>query len=51
LQVSCTDDFPISNIPMQKIVAKVFAFNEVAKAHRLMESNDACGKIVIKTDI
>jgi len=58
-----TDDFPISNIPMQKIVeyaeqgkyktkpSKVFAFNEVAKAHRLMESNDACGKIVIKTDI
>lgn len=55
-----TDEFPISDIPMQKIVkyaeqgkyktqpSKVFAFNEISKAHQLMESNDACGKIVIE---
>jgi len=55
-----TDDFPISNIPMQQIVewaeqekykvrpSNVFNFNDISVAHQRMESNDACGKIVIK---
>jgi len=53
------DDSPISNIPMQKIVERVeqgkykvhssnvFDFNDISAAHQLMESNNACGKIVI----
>ncbi len=55
-----TDDFPISNIPMQQIVewaeqgkykvhpSNVFNFNDISVAHQRMESNNACGKIVIK---
>ncbi|MFV2061836.1 MAG: zinc-binding dehydrogenase [Gammaproteobacteria bacterium] len=55
-----TDDFPISNIPMQQIVeyaeqgkykiqpSKIFSFNQISEAHHLMESNEACGKVVIK---
>jgi NADPH:quinone reductase len=54
-----TKDFPISDIPMQKIVdrvadgtyqarpIKVFPFEQIPEAHRLMESNDANGKIVV----
>ena len=54
-----TPDFPLSDIPMQKLVdhvadgsyqakpAKVFRFEQIADAHRLMESNRANGKIVI----
>lgn len=54
-----TKDFPPSAIPMQKIVdqvadgtykakpAKVFPFEQIADAHRLMESNSANGKIVV----
>jgi NADPH:quinone reductase-like Zn-dependent oxidoreductase len=55
-----TNDFPINNIPMQQIVeyveqgkyktqpSAIFSFNDISKAHELMESNDACGKIVIE---
>ena len=55
-----TPGFPISDIPMQAIVdrvasgtykvkpAKVFGFTEIADAHRLMESNQANGKIVVR---
>lgn len=55
-----TDDFPITSIPMQKIVdyveqgkyktkpSKVFSFNEISNAHQVMESNEACGKIVVE---
>lgn len=51
--------FPLSNIPMQKIVSnaeigiykvkptKVFSFSDVGQAHELMESNLAYGKIVV----
>jgi NADPH:quinone reductase len=51
--------FPLSEVPMQTIVdrvadgiykaspAKVFRFDEIAAAHRLMESNQANGKIVV----
>jgi NADPH2:quinone reductase len=52
-------DYPLSNIPMQRIVdsaatgtfkakpAKVFPFEHLPDAHRLMESNQANGKIVV----
>jgi NADPH:quinone reductase-like Zn-dependent oxidoreductase len=54
-----TEDFPLSAIPLQTIVEKVetrdyharpsrvLAFEEVADAHRLMERNEAAGKLVI----
>jgi NADPH:quinone reductase len=52
-------DYPLSGIPMQSIIenvekgvykaepAKVFPFEQLAEAHRLMESNEANGKIVV----
>jgi len=54
-----TPAYPISAIPFQEIVdkaeagayqakpARVFAFEEIAEAHRVMESNQADGKLVI----
>jgi len=54
-----TKDFPHSDIPMQKIVGrvadgtykarpvKVFPFEHIPDAHRLMEANGANGKIVV----
>jgi NADPH:quinone reductase len=54
-----TPEFPVTNIPMQRIVdnvtkdayrakpAKVFTFVQLPDAHRLMESNTANGKIVV----
>jgi NADPH:quinone reductase len=54
-----TKDFPHSDIPMQKIVdrvadgtykarpVKIFPFEQIPDAHRLMESNSANGKIVV----
>jgi NADPH:quinone reductase-like Zn-dependent oxidoreductase len=54
-----TKDFPHSDIPMQQIVdrvaagtyktkpVKVFPFEQIPDAHRLMESNSANGKIVV----
>ena len=53
-------DFPLTDIPMQTIVdrvtqgryhakpAHIFPFEAVGKAHELMESNSAAGKIVVK---
>jgi NADPH2:quinone reductase len=53
-------EFPLSEIPFQDIVdrvasgayqarpARVFRFEEIQAAHRLMESNEANGKIVIR---
>ena len=55
-----TDGFPLSNIPMEEIVdkvvsgayiaapKKVFEFEQIVDAHRLMESNTTKGKIVIR---
>src|SRR5262249_21153799 len=52
-------DYPLADIPFQSIVAraakgiyrarpaKVFRFEQIADAHRLMESNQANGKIVV----
>jgi len=54
-----TKDFPHSDIPMQQIVdrvadgtykarpVKVFPFEHISDAHRLIEANDANGKIVV----
>jgi NADPH:quinone reductase len=58
--VTGTPEFPLSDIPFQAIVdriadgsykakpAKVFGFEEIQDAHRLMESNRAGGKIVVR---
>ena len=54
-----TDAFPLSDIPLQQIVGKVeagdytaspsrvFAFENIADAHRVMERGDAVGKLVV----
>lgn len=54
-----TPEFPLSDVPLQGIVdraasgsykakpAKVFSFDQIQDAHRLMESNQANGKIVV----
>jgi NADPH:quinone reductase len=58
--VTGTPEFPLGEIPFQTIVdrvaaghykakpAKVFAFEDIQGAHRLMESNQAGGKIVVR---
>ncbi len=58
--VTGTAEFPLSEIPFQDIVdrvasgayrakpAKVFRFEDIQAAHRLMESNEASGKIVVR---
>jgi NADPH:quinone reductase-like Zn-dependent oxidoreductase len=58
-----TPDFPLSSVPLQEIVdrtakglykakpAHVFPFEQIPEAHRLMESNNANGKIVIRRAI
>jgi len=58
--VTGTQEFPLSEIPFQTIAervsrgeysakpAKVFGFTEIRDAHRLMESNEAGGKIVVR---
>ncbi|KAI0843671.1 alcohol dehydrogenase zinc-binding domain protein [Hypoxylon sp. FL0890] len=55
-----TPDFPLSAIPLQDIVrkiengawdarpAKVFEYGDIHSAHRMLDSHDAGGKIVIK---
>jgi NADPH:quinone reductase-like Zn-dependent oxidoreductase len=54
------DDYRLVDIPLQAIVdraasgayrarpARVFRFDEIQDAHRLMESGDANGKIVVR---
>lgn len=54
--------FPLAEIPLQTIVdraaagtykakpVKVFRFSEIREAHRLMESNQANGKIVVRVN-
>jgi NADPH:quinone reductase-like Zn-dependent oxidoreductase len=58
--VTGTAEFPLAEIPFQDIVdrvadgtykakpARIFDFNDIREAHRLMESNGANGKIVIR---
>jgi NADPH:quinone reductase len=55
-----TSGFPLSDVPLQTIVdraaagayqakpAKVFDFDDIRLAHRLMESNQANGKLVVR---
>jgi NADPH:quinone reductase-like Zn-dependent oxidoreductase len=54
-----TADFPLSDVPLADLIAKaesgtfrakptrVFGFDEVVEAHRLMEANQAAGKLVV----
>ncbi len=54
-----TAQFPLSEIPLQEIVervaggiyqagpARVFGFDDIVQAHRLMEANQANGKLVV----
>jgi NADPH2:quinone reductase len=58
--VTGTTEFPLSEIPFQTIIdrvaagiykakpTKVFRFEDIQQAHRLMESNQAGGKIVVR---
>jgi NADPH:quinone reductase-like Zn-dependent oxidoreductase len=58
--VTGTPEFPLSEIPFQAIVdraaaglyktkpAKVFRFEDIQEAHRLAESSEAGGKIVVR---
>lgn len=53
-------DYPLSNIPLQRMIrsaesgryrakpVRVFPFEQIPDAHRLMESNEANGKIVVQ---
>ena len=55
-----TKEYPLSGIPLQKIAdraaagaykakpAKVFRFEDIQAAHRLMEASEANGKIVVR---
>ncbi|KAG4218717.1 hypothetical protein PC116_g32803 [Phytophthora cactorum] len=55
-----TPDFPLSAIPLQDIVrkiengawdakpAKVFEYQDIQNAHRMLDSHDAGGKLVVK---
>jgi NADPH:quinone reductase len=57
-----TPGFPLSDVPLQTIVAdvaagkysakpwRVFRFDEVPEAHRIMEANEAKGKMVVVHD-
>jgi NADPH:quinone reductase-like Zn-dependent oxidoreductase len=59
-RVTGNAEFPLSEIPFQSIVdrvaagaykakpARVFAFEDIQAAHRLLESGQANGKIVIR---
>jgi Zinc-binding dehydrogenase len=54
-----TPGFPLSDVPLQAIAAKVepghyqakpsrvFRFDEIREAHRVMEANEANGKLVV----
>jgi NADPH:quinone reductase-like Zn-dependent oxidoreductase len=54
-----TPGFPVSDVPLQSIAAdiaagrfnakpsRVFAFDEIREAHRVMEANEAVGKMVV----
>jgi NADPH:quinone reductase-like Zn-dependent oxidoreductase len=54
-----TEGFPVSDVPLQEIVddvkagkfnakpARVFKFDEIVEAHRVMDANEANGKLVV----
>ena len=53
-------EFPLSDVPLQSIAEKVaagrdkakpsrvFRFEEIREAHRVMEANEAIGKLVVR---
>jgi NADPH:quinone reductase-like Zn-dependent oxidoreductase len=57
-----TRDFPLSDVPLREIAAdsaagrldvkpvRVFRFDEIREAHRVMETNEARGKMVVVLD-
>ncbi|ETK36190.1 zinc-binding alcohol dehydrogenase family protein [Microbispora sp. ATCC PTA-5024] len=57
-----TPGFPLSDVPLQKIAeqvaagrlragpSRVFRFDEIREAHRVMEANEAKGKMVVVVD-
>jgi NADPH:quinone reductase len=57
-----TPGFPLSDVPLQKVAedvaagrldakpARIFGFDEIREAHRVMEANEAGGKIVVVHD-
>ena len=57
-----TPGFPLSDVPLQKIAedvaagrleakpSRVFRFEEIREAHRVMEANEAGGKMVVVHD-
>jgi NADPH:quinone reductase len=57
-----TPGFPLSDVPLQKIAndvasgrfkakpSKVFRFEDIAEAHKVMEQSQALGKLVVKVD-
>ncbi|PYI18201.1 alcohol dehydrogenase zinc-binding domain protein [Aspergillus japonicus CBS 114.51] len=57
-----TPEFPLSDVPLQSIVemvadrkftaepSRVFRFDEIREAHRVMEANEANGKMVVVVD-
>jgi len=57
-----TPEFPLSDVPLQKIATqvaagrlkakptRVFRFDEIREAHRVMEANEAGGKMVVVHD-
>lgn len=57
-----TPEFPLSDVPLEEIVKmaarkelnaepwRVFKFEEIGEAHRLMENNEAHGKMVVVVD-
>ena len=57
-----TPQFPLSDVPLQKIAeqvaagrlrakpTRVFRFEEIREAHRVMEANEAGGKMVVVHD-
>ena len=54
-----TPGFPVSDVPLQQIAAdaaagrldvkptRIFHFEEIREAHRVMEANEAKGKMVV----
>ena len=54
-----TPDFPLSDVPLQAIAeqvasgrykakpSRVFRFEDIREAHRVMEANEANGKLVV----
>lgn len=56
------EHFPITDVPLQELIekaeqgafnakpARVFAFEDIAEAHRLMDAGEAGGKLVVSLD-